>query len=67
MGENAYSAFHFIFCKRWSQLDDMKETFTRTLVGQTFTLTPDSKLWVFPFPGNARDNNPNLTQNSYEE
>ena len=53
--------------KRWNQLSDMKETITRTLLGQTFTLAPDSPLWIFPFPGNAVDNNPNLKQNSYAE
>ena len=67
LGENVYSVYHFIECKRWNQLDDMKETYSRTLNGQTFTLAPDSPLWIFPFPMNARDNNPNLTPNSYVE
>ncbi len=64
MGETMYSAYNFIVRKRWNQLDDMKETLSRTLLGKTFTLSPDSKLWIFPFPGNAVDNNPNLKQNS---
>ena len=67
LGENVYSMYNFIQRKRWNQLDDMKETLTRTLVGQTFSLTPDSPLWIFPFPANAVDNNPNLKQNSYNE
>jgi hypothetical protein len=67
MGENLYSVFNFIERKRWNQLDDMKETLTKTILDESFTLTPDSPLWIFPFPGNARDNNPNLTPNSYVE
>ena len=64
LGENIYSVYNFIERKRWNQLPDMKETITKTLLGETYTLTPESKFWIFPFPGNARDNNPNLTPNS---
>ena len=53
----------FFTRKRWNQLDDMKETFTRNLLGTTYTLKPESKLWIFPFPQNAINNNPNLKQN----
>ena len=72
LGENVYSIFNFIERKRWNQLDDMKETLTKTfnlMSGEsyTFTLRPDSPLWIFPFPMNARDNNPNLHPNSYAE
>lgn len=67
LGENVFSPYNFVERKRWNQLADMKETITRTLLGQTFSLTPDSPLWIFPFPGNAVDNNPNLKQNSYAE
>lgn len=72
LGENLYSIFNFVERKRWNQLDDMKETLSRTfnlISGQsyTYTLAPDSPLWIFPFPGNAVDNNPNLKQNSYDE
>jgi tetratricopeptide (TPR) repeat protein len=61
-GENIYSVWNFINRKRWNQLDDMKETFTRTF-DKTYTLTPESKMWIFPFPKNAINNNPNLKQN----
>ncbi len=51
----------------------MKETLTKTynlaMTGgdvYSFSLEPDSPLWILPFPMNARDNNPNLTPNSYE-
>lgn len=67
LGENVFSPYNFVERKRWNQLADMKETISRTLLGQTFSLTPDSPLWIFPFPGNAVDNNPNLKQNSYAE
>ncbi len=63
LGENVYSVYNFIERKRWNQLDDMKETLTRTILGNTYTLEPDSPMWIFPFPSNAVDNNPNLHQN----
>ena len=62
-GEFYYTPYVFIARKRWNQLDEMKETFTRNLVGNTYTLKPDSKMWIFPFPKNAINNNPNLKQN----
>ena len=74
LGENVYSIYNFIWRKRWNQLDDMKETLSKTFdltmrggPVVSFTLKPESPLWIFPFPGNAVDNNPNLKQNSYEE
>ena len=33
---------------------------------QTYTLKPDSKLYIIPFPHSARDKNPNLTLNTDE-
>jgi hypothetical protein len=33
------------------------------IAGKTYTLRPDSKLWIFPFPLNAVEVNPNLTHN----
>ena len=63
--ENVFSCYNFIIRKRWNQLDDMKETYTRSIAGQTYTLAPDSKMWIFPFPQNAINNNPNLTQNCF--
>ena len=33
---------------------------------QTYTLKPDSRLYVIPFPHSARDKNPNLTLNTDE-
>lgn len=66
-GENIYSCYNFINRKRWNQLDGWKETFTRTMIGTTeefsYTLTPESPLWIFPFPQNVMSNNPNIVQN----
>ena len=33
---------------------------------QTYTLRPDSRLYIIPFPHSARDKNPNLTLNTNE-
>lgn len=55
---------NFFDCKRWNTEADYRRAITRDL-GQygTFTLQPDSKLWVQPFPANATRYNPSLTQN----
>lgn len=62
-GENIYSCYNYMQRKRWNQVEGYKETFTRDIAGQVFTLTPDSPMWIFPFPVNAVSLNPNLTQN----
>lgn len=62
-GENIYSVYNFIHRKRWNQVSGWEETFTKTLAGNTYTLTPDSPLWIFPFGQNVLANNPNITQN----
>lgn len=61
-GENIFSVWNFINRKRWNQTD-WKETFTRDINGTVYTLAPDSRLWVFPFPQNVTSNNSNITQN----
>ena len=58
--EGLFGVWNFINCKRWTRLDDYKETVTRTICDVTMTLTPDSKLWVFPIPQNVINNNPNF-------
>lgn len=62
-GENIYSYYNFINRKRWNQVEGYKETLTRNIGGQIFTLAPDSPMWIFPFPQNATNSNPNLSQN----
>ena len=49
--------------KRWNSEEDYKQTITRTVNGKTYTLRLDSPMWVFPFPANAVNYNPSLTQN----
>lgn len=56
------------FCdrKRWNSEADYAETITRDLgpdYGGTYSLRPDSPLWVWPFPQNAVLHNSSLTQN----
>lgn len=62
-GEYAYSMWNFYTRKRWTLLNDYKETFTREIGGVTYTLTPESTMWVFPIPKSVIDVNPNLEHN----
>lgn len=62
-GEGLYTVWNFINRKRWNQVSGWEETFTRTIGTETYTLTPESPLWIFPIPQNAINNNPNLKQN----
>lgn len=54
----------FFDCKRWNSEDAYKQTITRDL-GEygTYSIAPDSKLWVIPFPTKAVLYNKSLTQN----
>lgn len=54
----------FFNCKRWNSETDYKRSITRDL-GEygTFSISPDSPLWVIPFPLSATRYNPTLTQN----
>jgi len=60
MPEGLFSVWNFINAKRWTRLADYKETVTRTICDIEMTLTPDSKMWVFPIPQNVINNNPNF-------
>lgn len=62
-GEGIWSVYNFINMKRWNQVSGWQETLTKNLDGKTYTLAPDSPLWIFPIPTNATSNNPNLKQN----
>jgi len=61
--EYLFTNKNFINIKRWNTEDAYKQTITRTVNGQTFSLPPDSPLWIFPFPQSGTAYNPNLTQN----
>lgn len=58
------SYINFFDRKRWNTEADYKKTIVRDLgeVGK-FTLAPDSKLWVWPFPLRVMENNSNFKQN----
>lgn len=66
MNEDIYSVNIFIDKKRWNQLDSWKQDYSRTLAGKTYTIKPDSKMWIFPFPQSVLNNNPEITQNYNE-
>ena len=55
---------NFFDCKRWNSEEKYKHVITRNL-GEygTYSIGPDSPLWVLPFPANATRYNPSLTQN----
>ena len=58
---------NFFDCKRWNteaNYKRYKRTITRSLGDYgTFSIKPESPLWVLPFPANATRYNPTLTQN----
>ena len=55
---------NFFDSKRWNSEPAYANTITRALGSYgTFSIKPDSKLWVLPFPLNATRKNPSLTQN----
>jgi hypothetical protein len=61
--EFLYTLKNYFNIKRWNTEDAYKQTITRTLSGVTYTLKPESPLWIFPFPQSGTNYNPNLTQN----
>ena len=61
--ENVWSGWNFVQRKRWNLESEWETTLSRTIGGTTYTLSPNSNLWVFPFPAPARQANPNLTSN----
>ena len=69
--ENFATVKTYINLKRWNTEEAYKETLHRKVeytkdgqdVVKEYSLSPDSPLWVFPFPQNATNFNPNLTQN----
>ena len=69
--------FHRFFdLKRFNTEPDYQKTTTRVFPvvnvsaehpQKTYTLRPDSRLYIIPFPRTARDKNPNLTLNTDEK
>ena len=62
-GENVFNIYDFITLKRWTLLDDYKEDISWTYSGTTYTLKPESTIWVFPFPKNLMEKNGNFEHN----
>lgn len=60
--EKVYSILGFVNLKRWNQDTEWAVTLTRDINGTTYTLSPSSPLWVWPFPSNDVAINPNLKQ-----
>lgn len=58
------SYVNFFDRKRWNSEDKYKKVITRDLgeLGQ-FSIAPDSKLWVQPFPNRVMENNSTFKQN----
>lgn len=55
---------NFFDTKRWNSEDKYKSTIKRNLkIYGTYTLEPESSLWILPFPASATRYNPTLTQN----
>lgn len=55
---------NFFDCKRWNTEAAYRRTILRDLGDYgTFTLSPDSPLWIFPFPLQASRKNSTLTNN----
>lgn len=69
--ESWYGPKRFINVKRWNTEDSWKETLVKHVECITssgtesfdYTVTPDSPLWIFPFPAKSTELNHNLTQN----
>lgn len=61
--EHIYSSTSFIEKKRWNQIDGWEASYSRTIGGITYTMEPDNKMWVFPFPANVMSNNDKIQQN----
>ncbi|GGH59906.1 hypothetical protein HNQ91_000735 [Filimonas zeae] len=69
--EFLYTGKNFLNIKRWNTEEAYKETISRTVpittngvtTTVTYQLSPESPLWIFPFPQSATNYNSNLTQN----
>lgn len=61
--EFIFTIRNFINIKRWNMEGKYPMTITRTVSGNTFTLKPNSKLYIYPFPQSATQFNETLTQN----
>ena len=72
--ELLYGFHRFFDLKRFNTEAEYAKTIVRvfpivntSVPQQTYTLRPDSRLYIIPFPHSARDRNPNLTLNTDEK
>ena len=74
--ELLYGFHRFFDLKRFNTEPEYARTITRTYPvvnvspehpQKTYTLRPDSRMYIIPFPRSARDKNPNLTLNTDEK
>ncbi|WP_256006767.1 RagB/SusD family nutrient uptake outer membrane protein [Pedobacter deserti] len=61
--ENFNTMKDMIDLKRWNTEPEFASNLRRTILGETYILTPQSPLWIYPFPQNATNFNLQLTQN----
>ena len=62
--ENIGTCWNFFDRKRWNTEDKYRKTITRDLQDAgSYSISPDSKLWVFPFPLRVMQNNSTFKQN----
>jgi len=61
--ENFNTMKDMIDLKRWNTEPEFAANLYRTILGETYTLRPQSPLWIYPFPQNATTFNHQLTQN----
>lgn len=61
--EFLFTIRNFINIKRWNAEGKYPTVITRTVSGKTYTLQPNSKLYIFPFPQSATLFNETLKQN----
>ncbi|MCM1050886.1 MAG: RagB/SusD family nutrient uptake outer membrane protein [Paenibacillus sp.] len=62
--ENLATYENFFDQKRWNTEDKYKKTISREVPGlKTYTLTPESPLWIIPFPANVLLYNDSFSQN----
>lgn len=61
--EFLYTIRNFINIKRWNKEGKYSVLIERSINGNKYTLQPNSKLYMFPFPQSATQFNETLTQN----
>lgn len=61
--ENALSIWSYLDLKRWNTEDALKQNIEKHILGQTYTVTPESPLWISPFALDVVSFDKKITQN----